>query len=159
VAACTAVSGGTDLRAATPTGNMMRRLFVFLSISFGLTGSAHAQVSTLEIKERPAMACLARATLQRMMALAGRRDGSYEWETKDNLRSGRCRYLSVGSQLEVTGATFFFVQVTAPWLNDRWWIHWDATWTQREKDDQKTRADLFDDQLMDRKLKQLKSKR
>jgi hypothetical protein len=108
-----------------------------------------ATPQVVSIKERPALACVARTTLERLRAISGQRDGSFERQLEDDLRSGRCRHLAVGSEFTVIDITFFAMKVTAPWLDKPWWISTFSTMSQKEKDDLTTALDALADEIAD----------
>jgi len=98
-----------------------------------------------EIIQRQSLACLDRATLERQIQSSKKKDASLKKELASNLKSGRCRYLPVGSQVQVVDGMLYTREVTVAGLQDHWWIFFTDTMTQEEIEDPAHLARLNDE--------------
>jgi hypothetical protein len=108
--------------------------------------------SQVETIQRRSLACLERATLDRQ--LSQKQEGLLKKELVNKIKSGRCRYLPVGSQVEVVDGALYTREVTVAGLENHWWIYFTDTMTQEEIEDPANLARL-DDDLEKSKLQRL----
>src|SRR5262249_25130291 len=101
--------------------------------------------SDVEIIQRQSLACLDRAALERQIQSSKKKDASLKKELANNLKSRRCRYLPVGSQVTVVDGMLYTREVTVAGLEDHWWILFTDTMTQEEIEDPAHLARLNDE--------------